>query len=125
MKKVFSLITSLIMVISMVSVLPVMSASAETYGDYYYNILDDETIEITSYNGSASTLSIPSTIDGTDTNSVAINRAYRSIIAGMQKIVADDGKAFLIGKLLNVPEYMIEGMKAHFTLGEYIYERTP
>ena len=63
------------------------------------------------------------TIDGTDTDSVSINRAYRSIIAGTKKITADEGKVFLIGKLLDVPEDMIYSVVAHFTLGEKTFSR--
>ena len=37
---------------------------ANSNGDYTYDVRDDGTIEITKYNGSASNLNIPSTIDG-------------------------------------------------------------
>lgn len=41
-----------------------MRAGAYTYGDYLYDVLDDGTVEITDYNGSASVLNIPGGIDG-------------------------------------------------------------
>lgn len=41
-----------------------ISASAETSGDYEYEFLDDGTVEITAYTGSATELTIPSTIAG-------------------------------------------------------------
>lgn len=63
-KRLFSLFTSLIMVISLVSVLPTMAVNARTSGDYEYEIFDDGTVEIISYNGSATNLNIPSTIAG-------------------------------------------------------------
>ena len=40
-----------------------VNASAATYGDYEYKVLDDGTAEIIDYLGSATTLSIPSEID--------------------------------------------------------------
>ena len=62
-KRFFSLLTSLIMVISLVGVVPSMSASAYTSGDYEYFSFDDGTVEIIDYYGSATNLTIPSTID--------------------------------------------------------------
>lgn len=50
-KRIFSLFTSLIMVISMVAVLPAMTAGAEISGDYEYIILSDETVGITRHKG--------------------------------------------------------------------------
>ena len=70
MKKVFSLLTSLIMVISLVGVLPTMSVGALTSGDYEYSILSDGTVEITTYTGSATNLTIPSTIGGKTVTSI-------------------------------------------------------
>ncbi len=39
-------------------------AGAETYGDFEYGVLDDGTVEITDYNGSAEKVDIPAEIDG-------------------------------------------------------------
>ena len=39
-------------------------AGAETYGDFKYSVLDDGTVEITKYVGSAEKVDIPKTIDG-------------------------------------------------------------
>lgn len=63
-KRILSLVTSLFLVISLVGVLPAVTASALTYEDYEYSVLDDGTVEITGYTGSATTLSIPSIING-------------------------------------------------------------
>ncbi|WP_206425702.1 fibronectin type III domain-containing protein [Ruminococcus sp. Marseille-P6503] len=41
-----------------------MRAGAYTYGDYVYRVLDDGTVEIIDYNGSASVLDIPGSIEG-------------------------------------------------------------
>ncbi|MGN0624339.1 MAG: leucine-rich repeat domain-containing protein, partial [Oscillospiraceae bacterium] len=48
----------------------VIEASAETYGDFEYSILDDGTVEISGYTGSDSTLTIPGTIDGKKVTSI-------------------------------------------------------
>ena len=45
-------------------------ASAETYGDFEYSVLDDGTVEITDYNGSAEKVDIPKTIDGKSVTSI-------------------------------------------------------
>ena len=56
--------------------LPVVServadvASAETYGDFQYSVLDDGTVEITKYIGSAEKVDIPEKIDGKSVTSI-------------------------------------------------------
>ena len=45
-------------------------AGAETFGDYEYSVLDDGTVKITGYNGSAETVVIPDTIDGKSVTSI-------------------------------------------------------
>lgn len=44
---------------------------AETYEDYYYNLLEDGTISIQGYTGAATNINIPSQIEG---KSVTRNR---------------------------------------------------
>ena len=63
-KRLFSLFTAFIIGMSLVAVVPTMAVGAETSGDFEYKILYDGTIEIIDYNGSATNLTIPSTIDG-------------------------------------------------------------
>ena len=41
------------------AVLCAVCAGAETYGDYEYDVLDNGTVEITGYNGSAEKVDIP------------------------------------------------------------------
>ena len=41
-----------------------VAGAAETYGDFGYDILDDGTVEITDYSGSAENVDIPAQIDG-------------------------------------------------------------
>ena len=62
------------------SALPLtLTASAETFGDYEYNILDDGTAEITKYTGSDKVVEIPSTIDGHTITSIGGNAFYNCI----------------------------------------------
>ncbi len=63
MKKILSVFLSVLMLTSVVAAVD-LSAYAATSGDYSYTVLDDGTVEIDKYNGSASTLTIPSSIDG-------------------------------------------------------------
>ena len=63
MKKVISIFLSLAMLLSIVSVVD-FSAFADVYGDYTYLTYSDGTVEISSYNGSAKILEIPSNING-------------------------------------------------------------
>ena len=72
----------------------------------------------------ADSASVYATIDGTDTDVLVIKRAYRSIKASGKTITADEGKVFLIGKFIGIPDDMVDGMVGHFTLGENTYDRT-
>lgn len=47
-----------------------VSASAETYGDYEYKILDNGTVEITKYTGTDEKVVVPSTINGKKVTSI-------------------------------------------------------
>ncbi|MDE5671366.1 MAG: leucine-rich repeat protein, partial [Eubacterium sp.] len=61
-KKTFSLLLSLVMLFSITAGID-LSAFAEEFGDYGYEVLDDGTIRIIRYYGSDSDLNIPSVID--------------------------------------------------------------
>lgn len=63
MKKTLSVILATLIIFSALTFAP-FSVTAVTSGDYTYKILDDNTIEITGYNGNAVDLVIPETIDG-------------------------------------------------------------
>lgn len=64
-KKVLSLVLVVIMCLSIVPMADLgIEASALTWGDYVYTVLDDGTVEITDYTGSATDLTIPAVIDG-------------------------------------------------------------
>ncbi|MBQ8791216.1 MAG: fibronectin type III domain-containing protein, partial [Ruminiclostridium sp.] len=60
----------------MMAVLCVVSAGAETYGDYEYTVLSEGTVKITDYTGSATELEIPSEIDGKKVNSIGYMAFY-------------------------------------------------
>lgn len=61
--KLVCLVLSLIMLISIYAIAHI-TANAETSGDYEYVMIDDNTVEITKYIGSASDLVIPGELDG-------------------------------------------------------------
>ena len=63
MKKVISLFCVLAMLLATMGVGGISFASADTYGDYTYTV-SDGAATITKYTGSATTLSIPSTLGG-------------------------------------------------------------
>ena len=46
------------------------TAGAESYGNYTYKVLDDGTVEITEYKGTASAVNIPNTIYGRKVTSI-------------------------------------------------------
>ena len=57
-------------------VLCAVCAGAETYGDFEYSVLDDGTVKLTDYNGSAEKVDIPKMIDGKSVTSIKYN-AFR------------------------------------------------
>ncbi len=63
MKKILSVILSLLMILSVLVAAPV-TANAKVSGGYEYRVLEDGTAEITEYGGSATKLTIPSALVG-------------------------------------------------------------
>ena len=64
-KKSISLLLSILMIITSLPMMAVSSFAAdETASDFEYNVFTENLIEITSYKGSATDLTIPSKIDG-------------------------------------------------------------
>lgn len=84
-KQAISLLTSIIMAMSFVSVLPAAAADKLISGDYEYAVLDDGTVKILKYNGSDLNLTIPSTIEGKTVTKIYydafIDCAFESITA--------------------------------------------
>ena len=77
-KKLLSAVCALVLVFGSAAALPegfakidsAITASAETYGDYEYQVLDDGTVEISKYRGSDEEVNIPSAIDGKKVTSI-------------------------------------------------------
>ena len=71
-KRIISLLLSVIMIMSVFTIVPFSvsaadteaAATAETDGDYEYDVLDDDTAEITIYTGEGGDITIPSTLGG-------------------------------------------------------------
>ena len=71
------------------AILCIVSAGAETYGDYTYTVLGDGTVEITDYNGeSDAALVIPSELDGKKVTSIG-EAAFE--IAKITSVTIPDG----------------------------------
>ncbi len=77
-KKILSAVCALVLVFGSAAALPqgfakldsAITASAETFGDYEYSVLDDGTVEISKYTGSDKEVNIPSAIDGRNVTSI-------------------------------------------------------
>ncbi|MDD6146084.1 MAG: leucine-rich repeat domain-containing protein [Oscillospiraceae bacterium] len=65
----------LLFVVTVLCALFAVSVSAETYGDFFYAVLDDGTIEITGYTGNSDYVDIPSQIDEKNVTSIG-NSAF-------------------------------------------------
>lgn len=77
MKKIFSLILSLTMLLTITSGLNLTAyADSSQYGNIYYEEKEDGTIEITGCTSSATSINIPSTIDGKSVTSIGNNAFY-------------------------------------------------
>ena len=68
-KRILSLILALSLIFSLAAVTGI-TANAETYGDFEYELLEDDTVMITGYTGYADALEIPSEIDGKKVTSI-------------------------------------------------------
>lgn len=68
-KRITSIVLALLMIMSLFIAVPT-TASAAISGDYEYEFLDDDTVEITKYTGSAAELEIPSELDGKAVTSI-------------------------------------------------------
>ena len=89
------------------AVLCVVSVGAETYGDYEYTVLDDGTVSITKYNGTAAELTIPSAIDGKTVTTIgencfSNNASLTSIVMPDTVLYAEKGAFMWCSKLTNI-----------------------
>ena len=62
--KLLACLLSIVLVCAFMFAIPSKKVMADTYGDYEYVVMDDNTVKITGYSGSASSLEIPAEING-------------------------------------------------------------
>ena len=85
-QKIISLLLSVIMIMSVFTIVPFTASAAEaeaattaeTEGDYEYDVLDDNTAEITVYTGEGGEVTIPSTLGGYTVTSIGIGAFYEN-----------------------------------------------
>lgn len=107
LKKFTSVCLAVIMILSVLTVAPLTADAAEnnsesvgdtyTSGVFEYRVLDDGTAEITGYNGSATELEIPSTLDGYTVTSIGSWSITRKSIFGVtipDSVTNIEGDAF-------------------------------
>ncbi|MCH5202500.1 MAG: leucine-rich repeat protein [Oscillospiraceae bacterium] len=87
MKKLTSIILSVIMIFSIFTIVPI-TAKSITSSDYDYNILDDGTAIIMHYNGNDTEVTIPSTIDG---YSVTVIGPGSFALTNLESVVISNG----------------------------------
>ena len=102
MKKVISLLLSIVMLLSITAGLD-LSAYAYTSGDFEYDLLNDGTAEITEYTGYATDLTIPSTLDGYTVTSIG-ERAFW-YCNSLSNVTIQDG-------VTNIGDYAFEWCKS-------------
>lgn len=90
-----------------------------TYGIRCLLVVDEEFVN--QIDSASVYLSIPG--QG-NTEKINITRAYRSVIAAGQTVSAGEGNVFLIGKIMDIPEDLINGLTIHFTCGGVETDRT-
>ncbi|MBO5378084.1 MAG: leucine-rich repeat protein, partial [Ruminiclostridium sp.] len=89
------------------AIMCIISASAETDGDYTYTVLSDGTVSITKYNGTATELAIPSVIDGKTVTTIgencfSNNASLTSIVMPDTVLYAEKGAFMWCSKLTNI-----------------------
>lgn len=98
-----------------------IEANAEVSGDYQYEILNNGTVIITYYNGSASSLSIPSSINGrkvTQIGSCAFMNRMSLVSVTIPSSVTDIGYAAFISCTSLKSVKMTKGVK---NIGDYAF----
>ena len=70
-KRILNLLTALVMAVSLAGVLPAVTATADYWGVWQYNILNDGTVEIIGFSDdSVTSLDIPATLNGYTVTSI-------------------------------------------------------
>lgn len=114
MRKIISVLLAVIMALGVLTIAP-FTVSAATYGDYEYRLEDDYTCTITKYNGSATNVTIPSTIYGNKVTTIGTTAFYKNkyivsvkIPNGINKIKASAFGDCPKLKTIELPTYMKE-----------------
>lgn len=114
-KKLLFIFITLVFYISLLGVMPTTTVLATDYhGNYYYEVLDDDTIKITSYRGaSAEDVEIPSTIDGKPVVSIGME-AFLGMDSSPLKIT----NLIIPNSIINIDQYaftwcIIENIKCY------------
>lgn len=99
-----------------------MMASAETWGDYEYKVLDDGTVEITQYTGSESKVEIPSEINGMSVSSIG-ERAFFDCHSFTELIIADTVKTignYSFGRCLRMTNVTIPNSVTYINKSAFV-----
>ena len=84
-KRILSLLTTLVMIVGIVGVMPSVSAGALTSGDFEYDVFNDGIVGITHYMGDETEVTVPSEIEGMVVTGIGIgafqnNSKIKSVI---------------------------------------------
>ncbi|MBQ9374727.1 MAG: CAP domain-containing protein [Ruminococcus sp.] len=90
-----------------------------TYGLRLVLIADEDAVK--NVDSATAWFTIPGEGDSATLN---INRAYRSIIAAGKTVWAGEGKVFLLGKIIGIPQEMLNGVVGHFKFGNQTVDKT-
>lgn len=90
-----------------------------SFGVRFLLIVNEE--DVVKADGASVYMTVPGQGDSENYN---ITRAYRSVIASGQTVSAGEGKVFLIGQFMGIPEDLLNGIVAHFEFLGTTYERT-
>ena len=110
----------LVAVMAVLCVAVGVTASAETWGDYEYKVLDDGTVEITNYYGDETKLEIPNEIEGKRVSSLreysfSYNNKIETVIipANVEFI-----KEFAFGSCYNLEKFEVDTNSGFFSADE-------